>query len=105
MIPQTVILSLGGFRSPRELNMESTKVAELAEVMKNVAMSTTMRIDIVYPKAKCLYISNTPVETSAATLSAKGAVLAISRWRADVPNTANQAKQPSAGAIKAPKTN
>ena len=49
-IPQTNCLFLGGFKSPLELNIPSTKVAEFAEVIKKVPSKNTAINDSRLPK-------------------------------------------------------
>lgn len=47
--PHTAILLFGGLRSPLVEYMERTKVAELADVIKNVEIKTTIIMDIIPP--------------------------------------------------------
>lgn len=49
-IPQNIFLLSGGSGLPFDVNMDKTKVAELAEVTKNVTNNTTAMMDKIIPR-------------------------------------------------------
>ena len=85
--------------------MPSTRVAESPEVTKNSSTRAVATSDITVPKGSASNMTNSAVEMSALTASAKGTFCQISMCKAAPPNTENQTKPARVGAATVPRMN
>lgn len=96
-IPQTTLILRSGFKSPFRENIATTKLAESADVTKNVTINNVAKNEIAWPNGKCDKVTNNPTATSPVMASAMFSLSMISKCRAVPPNTANQRQQKAPG--------
>ena len=98
---QIIFFLFEGFKSPSEDKIPRTKVAEFAEVTKNVKSKTIVKTLTKAPNGKCSITTKyaVGVETIASFITDKGELIAIR------PKIENQTNDTKAGANKTPVIN
>ena len=106
MTPHVNLIELGGFRFPWVVKVPRTKVAESAEVIKNVPIKKMATMDMIEPMGNCSRRMNKATSIPRAsmtclipTCSNRSSAMAVP------PNTENQNAQKIVGTRRTPRTN
>src|SRR5690625_4381712 len=100
--PQTIFTKLVGLIVPFELSIPSTNVAESADVMKKIATTTSVSIDIRVPSGYSASTPNVDVSSAKSDIIAKPC---CSTFNAETPNIAIKITHTIAGTINTPSIN
>ena len=101
MTPHKIFLSLPGFKSPSDENIDKTKIPELADVMKKVHKRQIAMIEKIIPNGYSARTTNSAVSVTSFALL----IIPISRFNPKLPKIENQIKETIDGAMITPKTN
>lgn len=102
IIPQVILTLLEGFNFPPVVNIPSTNVAESAEVIKNIAITTIVINDNTVPSGYC---SNIPKVTVSVSNRESCVIPKFSKFKADDPKTAKNSIVTNVGANNTPAIN
>src|SRR5690625_308815 len=100
--PHVILTELGGLKSPSVVSIPRTNVAESADVIKKIAITIIVIIDITKPNGNCSSIPKVIVSISKSDNIASPL---LSTLRAEDPKIEKIVKQIRAGTIRTPAKN
>lgn len=102
-IPHTILVMFGGFRLPFVVCIPRTKVAESAEVIKNVLISIIANIEVNVLNGKCANTANNDTSIPLVLITSPRFTCMIrSRYMPEPPKMENHNVQKMVGTINTP---